>query len=91
MNEEMKTFEEIEETEVNEVYDEPIESGDGILGKVLLGVGLLAAGGTAAWVLTKNKREQHQIKKLEKKGYLISKPEEVDEESDSEESDKNAK
>ena len=67
----------IEEVEVEEncEYAEPVESGSGIFGKLVLGA-LAVAGGTA-FVLhkTKDKREQRKIEKLRKKGYVIREPE----------------
>lgn len=54
--------------------------------KVLIGGVILGAVGTAILYKTKKKREQLAVKRLEKKGYTVIKPEhEVD--SDYEESD----
>lgn len=74
MNEEMKTFEEIENTEVNYEDMEPETSDNGIVGKVMVGL-VLAVGGAAAfvWHKTADKREERAIRKLEKKGYVITK------------------
>lgn len=61
-----------------EVYDlEPEEeSGNGILGKILIGAGVLAAGGLAALAYkNRAKLEERRIKKLEKKGYTVIRPE----------------
>lgn len=61
-----------------EVYDlEPEEeSGNRILGKILIGAGVLAAGGLAALVYkNRDKLEERRIKKLEKKGYTVIRPE----------------
>ena len=67
-----------EVTEVTEVYDmEPEVSGGGIV-KVLGILGGIAAAGAAALYLTKDKREAKQIAKLEKKGYVVLKPDEDD-------------
>ena len=66
-----------------EVYDlEPEEeSGNGILGKILIGAGVLAAGGLAALVYkNRDKLEERRIKKLEKKGYTVIRPEQFVEE-----------
>lgn len=76
MNDEMmKTYEENENTAISaEVHDEPIEeTGNGILGKVIIGLGIAVAATAAVLYKTKDKREAKQIKKLEKKGYVITK------------------
>lgn len=78
MEETMTTYEEIENTEVEEI-NEPEESNNGSLGKLILGIGAVVAAGVAVAHFTKNKRREYQIKKLEKAGYVISKPEEADE------------
>lgn len=77
--EEIRAFEEIENTEVVEVNEEPETSGNGILG--LIAGGLVVAAGATAVVLhkTKAKREAKKIEKLRKKGYVIISPEEADE------------
>ena len=61
-----------------EVYDEPEESGIG-LGKLALGVGLVAGGIGILCYKFKGKFEEHQVKKLKKKGYVVIKPEDEDE------------
>lgn len=74
--------------EENEVYDEvPEESSNGVLGKIILGVSAMAAVGVGALVYkNRDKIEKRRIAKLEKKGYIITKPEtETDEEVSSEE------
>ena len=60
-----------------EVYDEPEESGIG-LGKLALGVGLVAGGIGILCYKFKGKFEEHQVKKLKKKGYVVIKPEDED-------------
>lgn len=76
--EEIRAFEEIENTEVVEVNEEPETSGNGILG--LIAGGLVVAGATAVVLhKTKAKREAKKIEKLRKKGYVITSPEEADE------------
>lgn len=79
MNEEMMTMvEEIENNEAAEleVYEEPVKTGNGIAGKLAVGIGIAVAGATAfVWHKTKAKREQRAIRKLEKKGYVIYKDE----------------
>lgn len=83
MNEEMMTMvEEIENNEATEleVYEESAKSGNGIAGKIAIGVVAAAAGvGALVWHKTKAKREERAIRKLEKKGYVIYKdqPEEA--------------
>ena len=80
-NEIKNEFKELENkgTDLVEVYDmEPEVSGGGIV-KVLGVIGGLAAAGAAALYLTKDKREAKQIAKLEKKGYVVLTPKEVEE------------
>ena len=60
-----------------EVYDEPEESGIS-LGKLALGVGLVAGGIGILCYKFKGKFEEHQVKKLKKKGYVVIKPEDED-------------
>ena len=57
-----------------EVYDETEESGIS-LGKLALGVGLVAGGIGILCYKFKDKFEEHQVKKLKKKGYVVIKPE----------------
>ena len=57
-----------------EVYDESEESGIG-LGKLALGVGLVAGGIGILCYKFKGKFEEHQVKKLKNKGYVVIKPE----------------
>ena len=67
-----------ETTEVSE-YDTNQSSGGG-LGKVLIGLGVVAAAGIAA-VVVKNKGriEERQINKLRQKGYIVYHEDEVEE------------
>lgn len=60
------------------IEDTPEDVSTSIFGKIAFGVGILAIG-TAAFFVFKNKKkiEEHQIKNLEKKGYIICKPEDV--------------
>ena len=78
-NDEIMESEVIENTDVlePEVYDEPEESGIG-LGKLVLGVGLVAGGIGILCYKFKDKFEEHQVKKLKKKGYVVIKPEDED-------------
>ena len=82
-NNEIMEPEVIENTDVlePEVYDEPEESGIG-LGKLALGVGLVAGGIGILCYKFKGKFEEHQVKKLKKKGYVVIKPEDEDEDED---------
>ena len=75
-NDEIMEPEVIENTDVldPEVYDEPEESGIS-LGKLALGVGLVAGGIGILCYKFKDKFEEHQVKKLKKKGYVVIKPE----------------
>ena len=78
-NDEIMESEVIENTDVlePEVYDEPEESGIS-LGKLALGVGLVAGGIGILCYKFKDKFEEHQVKKLKKKGYVVIKPEDED-------------
>lgn len=82
MNEETKNeIMELDNDTEMEVYDmEPEDSGSGILGKVLIGAGVLAAGAVALAYKNRDKLEERRIKKLEKKGYIITKAEVVEDE-----------
>lgn len=80
MNEEIMVInEEIEDTEVEVINEEPETSGNGITGIILGGLALVA--GVTAVVLHKNKdkREAKKIQKLRDKGYVIITPEEAEE------------
>lgn len=76
--EEIRAFEEIENTEVDEVNEEPETSGNGILG--FIAGGLAVAAGATAIVLhkTKAKRKARRIEKLRNEGYVILAPDEVE-------------
>lgn len=64
------------ETEMDLYGLEPEEESSGILGKILIGAGVLAAGGLAALVYkNRDKLEERRIKKLEKRGYTVIRPE----------------
>lgn len=74
MIEEIKNFEEIENTDMVENDEEPETSGKGIVGK--LAIGALVVGGAAALIYkNKHKLEERKIRKLEKKGYIVVRPE----------------
>ena len=87
-NDEIMEPEVIENTDVldPEVYDEPEESGIS-LGKLALGVGLVAGGIGILCYKFKGKFEEHQVKKLKKKGYVVIKPEDEDNIFDDEDDD----
>lgn len=88
MNEEMNTeLMEINDTEV-EVYDEPERSGG--IGKIVVGVGLMAVAGVGAYLYkTKEKRKAKRISKLVEEGYIVYKPEEGFEDEFEEDFDEN--
>lgn len=80
MNEELKIMkEETENYEATELvpaeyHDEPETTGNGIVGKIVVGVVAVGAGvGALVWHKNKAEREERAIRKLEKKGYVISK------------------
>lgn len=75
---------EIRENEIEEVeMDETTEKGKGFIGKVLIVVGLAAVAGVAAFAYKNRKKlEEKRIQKLEKKGYIVSKPETTDEDEE---------
>ena len=73
--------EEINENEEIEVYDEPEESGSGVFKKLAIGASILGGIGlTIALVYKKNRAtlEERRIRKLEKKGYIIQRPIDID-------------
>lgn len=69
--------------EENEVYDEvPEESGNGVAVAVVIGIGIAVAAGVGTLIYkSRDKIEARRIAKLEKKGYIITKPEVVDDEN----------
>lgn len=93
MNEELRN--DLVEVEMNEELEEEFEESNGIFGKVAVGIGVVATG-VATTLVVKNrdkikaKLEERKIRKLEDKGYIIYKPEEVVEfeEVESEEEEK---
>lgn len=90
MNEEMNnTFEGIENIEATEICNDLETSNDGLVGKIVVGAIIVAVGAAAAFVYkNRAKFEEQQIRRLEKKGYLISRPEDrVSEETESEDYD----
>lgn len=72
--------------EENEVYDEvPEESGNGAVVAVVIGLGIAVAAGVGTLLYkSRDKIEARRIAKLEKKGYIITKSEMADEDSDDE-------
>lgn len=72
----------VEEEDVCEAQE---DSGSGILGKIVIGLGVAAAAGIGALVYkNRDKIEARRIARLEKKGYVITKPEADDEDLESE-------
>ena len=87
MDENVKVFDENIEEEVIEVCEALEESGNGMFGAIVIGA--VGALGTIGGLVYKNRNkikdkiEQRYAKKLEKKGYVVYKPETVlDEECD---------
>lgn len=62
----------VEEPEEETMY--PEESGGGVLGKIVLCV-LAVGAGVGTLVYKIKKADEYRIKKLEKKGYVVLKPE----------------
>lgn len=63
--------------------DEYIEESNGVFKKVVIGVGVALTAGTVAYAIKKRdtlkaKMEERKIAKLEKKGYVVYRPEEVE-------------
>lgn len=82
--EEIKNVNDIVE-EIEEVNVTPEITG-GNLKKLAVGLGVGAVAVATAWVIkNKDKLDEWRIRKLEKKGYTVLKPEEVEEEETSEE------
>ena len=79
MNEETKVFDEIEIEEVNDTVETIEESDDGYLGLVILTAVTIGTGVAAWWCKKTDKINKLRIKKLEKQGYIVSKPELVEE------------
>lgn len=77
--EEIRTYEELENTEVVEVNEEPETSSKGVGGLVIGGLALVVGATAIVLHKTKAKRKAKRIEKLRKEGYVIISPEEVDE------------
>jgi urocanate hydratase len=82
MEKELIMNEEMETEMALDTYDEPEVQGRG-LGKIIAIGGTALVGGAAALAIKNKKKlaakiEDHKIKKLEKKGYVVYKPEEVE-------------
>lgn len=77
-NNEIMTANEFETEEI-EIYVEPEESGNGIVGKIVTGGVIVAvcAGVAYWWNKNKSKREARTIEKLRQKGYTIYEPDAV--------------
>lgn len=81
MNEEMRNEnvdnEELMETEVDQEI-----SGGGLFGKLLFGAVVIGAGLAGLAYKNRDKLEERRIKKLEKKGYIVCKKVENDDDSE---------
>lgn len=76
MTEELRNYEVIEDVEV-EVYDEEPETSSK-RGFGALALGAVLVGGAAALLYkNRNKLEERKIRKLEKKGYIVTRPDEA--------------
>lgn len=71
MENEIMTNEEMEVVTDMEIDEMPCEGG-GLIGKVIVGAVVTAAAGFAAYKL-RDKVDAWRIKRLEKKGYVVSK------------------
>ena len=79
-------FNENDINEVDEVMMSQEDSNDSGIGKLVFGIGVLAVAGIGALVYkNREKIEKMRIAKLEKKGYVIYRPEEVEQELASDE------
>ena len=83
MNEETKVFDEITTEEVTEeIIEATEESGNGVF-YVVAGGATIAAISLLAWLGKKSKKlDDWRIKQLEKKGYVVTKPEPVEDEDE---------
>lgn len=74
------TFDELEEVNVTEL--EPTRGSSGLGGKIALGVGALVLTGIGIAVAKREKikelKEQKEIRRMEKKGYVVLKAENVE-------------
>lgn len=68
---------EVTEEVMTNVEVPEIQEGKGI-GTIVVGIGLAAAAGVGAWLYkNRNKLEERKIKRLEKKGYIVVKSEDL--------------
>ena len=70
--------------QVAENCDEIKKSG-GVIGKIVFGVAVVVTAGTVLLVKNRHKITEHQIRRLEKKGYVVTRPDEASEDSDNNE------
>lgn len=82
-NEEMNVEEVNMEEDVIVVCEDPDDSNDGSpVGLVIAGIALVV--GVGAWILKrKGKIDEWRIKRLEKKGYVVLRPDQVDDNTES--------
>lgn len=80
MNEETKVFDEIEieEEETVDTVETYEESGSGLLGLALVAAAAVGSGVAAWWYSKSGKLDERRAKKLEKKGYTVTRPEPVE-------------
>lgn len=92
MNEETKVF---DENTIEEVVEETVEtyeeSGSGILGLAVVAAAAVGSGVAAWWYSKSGKLDERRAKKLEKKGYTVTRPEPVEDVETEEAHDENAK
>lgn len=78
MDEELNNnYEEMEDIEAVEVDEETETSRNGIVGKLIVGAVVAVAAGAGALIYkNRAKLREIQIRNLEKKGYIVSRPDE---------------
>lgn len=77
-NNEIMELEEMENTEVIDETEETEDSGKGLFWTLLFG-GAVAATVAIVMHKTRDKRKARRIEKLREEGYIVYKPEEVEE------------
>ena len=72
-------IEEPMEVVVENIIEPAVSNKNGLVG-LAIGLGVAAVAGAGAWLLNKKgKFEEAEVRRLEKKGYVIQKPEANDE------------